>query len=90
MANILIGAIMMAGFLFVVTSARKKSLPITWWQWIITILGFIYATFVLEIIVSFLAEGAGRAALVIGTILGLIAVIWGVMLGRFIFTRRAR
>ena len=80
----------MAGFLFVLAYARKKSLHITWWQWIITILGFIYATFVLEVIVSFLAEGAGKAALVMGTILGLVAVIWGVMLGRFVFTRRVK
>lgn len=90
MVNILIGAIMMAGFLFVAAYSRKKSLHIAWWQWIITILGFIYATFVLEIIVSFLAEGAGKAALVVGTILGIVAVIWGVMLGRFVFTRRAK
>jgi lipopolysaccharide export LptBFGC system permease protein LptF len=90
MVNIFIGAFMMAGFLFILKHSRKQKLHITWWQWILTILCFVYALFVLETIISFLAEGAAKAALVMGVILGLIAAVWGVLLGRFVFARKAR
>jgi undecaprenyl pyrophosphate phosphatase UppP len=90
MINILIGAFMMAGFLFVLKYSRKRKLHITWWQWILTILCFIYSLFVIETIVSFLAEGTAKAALVMGAILGLIAAVWSILLGRFVFARKAR
>jgi len=50
----------------------------------------LYAGFVLEVIASFLEEGAERAALVIGLILGFIAILWAVLLGRFIFSRKTK
>ncbi|KPK90584.1 hypothetical protein AMJ80_08215 [bacterium SM23_31] len=87
MVDICIGAVIIAGLLFVVDYARNRKLRIAWWQWILTILGFVYALFVLEVIVSFLAEGTVKGAVVIGVILGFIAVVWGVLLGRFIFAR---
>jgi hypothetical protein len=90
MANIIIGAILMTGFLFLIDYVRRHKLHIAWWKWAITILGFFYVLFVLEMIVSFLAEGAVKGALVMGTILGLIAVIWGVLLGRFVFVRKTQ
>lgn len=90
MVNFFIGAVAMASLLLVISYVRKKNLHITWWQWTITILGFLYGIFVLEVIVSFLAEGAEKAALIMGTILGVIAIIWGVLLGRFIFKRKAK
>jgi len=62
---------------------------LTLWQWILTILGFLYATFVFELINSFLSEGAPRAALVMGIITGFVAVVWGVLLGRFVFFKKA-
>ena len=89
MANIFIGVAAMTGLLFVVDYARKRRLRIAWWQWVLTILGFVYAIFVLEVIVSFLAEGTVKGAVVMGVILGFIAVVWGVLLGRFVFTRGA-
>ncbi len=90
MINIFIGAFMMAGFLLVLEYSRKRKLHIKWWQWILTILCFIYSLFVLETIVSFLAEGTARAALIMGVILGLIAAVWSILLGRFVFARKAR
>jgi hypothetical protein len=90
MAHMIIGALLTATFIFLILHARKKRLHITWWQWILTILGLVYAGFVLEAIVSFLDEGATRAALVMGLILGFIAIIWAVLLGRFVFTRKPK
>jgi hypothetical protein len=88
MVNIIIGAFLMTGLLFLIDYVRKHKLHIKWWKWAITILGFFYALFILEIIVSFLSEGAVKAALVMGMILGLTAVVWGVLLGRFVFARK--
>ena len=90
MANIFIGVAAMAGLLFVVDYTRKRELHVVWWQWVLTILGFVYAIFVLEVIVSFLAEGTVKGAVVMGVILGFIAVVWGVLLGRFVFARGTR
>jgi hypothetical protein len=78
-------------FISLILYARKKQLQIAWWQWLLTTLALLYAGFVLEVIVSFLEEGAERAALVMGMILGFIAVLWAVLLGRFVFaTKKSR
>jgi len=86
----IIGAALTAILIFLILHARKKSLHIAWWQWMLTILGLVYSGFVLEVIISFLEEGAVRAALVMGLILGFIAIVWAVLLGRFVFTRRPK
>jgi len=86
--SLLIGAILMAGFLLVVDYARKKNLHLSWWQWLLTVLAFLYAAFVLEVIYAFLQEGTSQGAFVIGMILGIVAIIWGVLLGRFVFARQ--
>jgi hypothetical protein len=90
MAHMIIGAALTAILVFLILHARKKSLYIAWWQWMLTILGLVYSGFVLEVIISFLEEGAVRAALVMGLILGFIAIVWAVLLGRFVFTRRPK
>lgn len=90
MISIIIGALIMAGILFTINYARKRKLHIFWWQWILTFLGFGYTTFVLKMIESFLVEGAIKAALVMGVIFGFIAVLWGVLLARFIFLRKTK
>jgi len=89
MIHIAIGALMMLGFTLLVNNVRRRGLSISLWQWGLTVLAFLYAVFVCEMIVSFLQEGAGRAALVMGVILGFIAVVWAVLLARLIFTRRS-
>ena len=90
MVHILIGAGTMLSFVAVANYARVRKLSVVWWKWVLTVLGFLYAVFVLEMIVSFLQEGAPRAALVMGVIMGFIAVVWGVLLTRFIFARKAK
>ena len=88
MAHLIIGSFLTVIFILLVTDARRKNLQISWWKWLLTILGLVYAGFVLEVIVSFLEEGAERAALVMGLMLGFIAIVWAVLLGRFVFARR--
>ena len=90
MVHILIGAVAMLGFLAVVNYVRTRKLSVVWWKWVLTVLGFFYAVFVLEMIASFLQEGAPRAALVMGIILGFIAVVWGVLLARFVFAKKTK
>lgn len=65
--------------------SQKNALKIPWWQWVLSILGVIYALFVLEVIVGFLGEGAPQAALIMGLLTGIVAIIWGVLLKRFVF-----
>ena len=69
---------------------RRNELHLNWWRWALTVLGLAYAVFVIEVIVGFLAEGEPRAALVMGILTGIFAVIWAVLLGRFVFNRSAR
>ncbi len=86
MTHLIIGAACMAGLLLLIEYARKRALDLTWWQWGVTLLGFLYAVFVLEVILSFMQEDFARGALVMGTLLGFIGVAWGVLLARFVFT----
>ena len=85
--HLLIGALAMATLLLLVDYARKKELTLKWWHWLLTSLGIIYAIFVLELIVGFFGEGAPQAALVMGGMTGIGAVIWGVLLRRFVFAK---
>lgn len=66
-----------------ITVKRKLNLKI--WQWILTLLCVLYGVFVLELIVGFIGEGQPRAALVMGLITGFPAIIWAVLLARFVF-----
>ena len=90
MTHILIGAIISAWLLLLIGLTRKRKLQVKWWQWLLTVICFVYIVFVLEVIVSFLEEGAAKGALVIGTMLGFIAIIWGFLLGRIVFTRKTQ
>jgi hypothetical protein len=85
--QIIVGALATLGTVLLIDFARKNSLTITWWQWVLTGLGILYGVFVLEVIIGFLGEGAPQAALVMGLITGIVAVIWGVLLGRFVFKK---
>lgn len=90
--HVIVGATLAAAALILWDLARQKKLQAPAWGWVLTGIGLLYAAFVIEVIASFiiegnayLATGAYQAALVSGIILGLIAVIWGVLLGRFVF-----
>ena len=86
--HLLIGALAGACLLLLVDYARKNDLPLKWWHWLLTVLGIFYAVFVLELIVGFFSEGAPQAALVMGGMTGIVAVVWGVLLKRFVFAKK--
>ena len=85
--HLLIGALAMTTMFLLMGYARKYEIALKWWHWLLTGLGVLYAVFVLEIIAGFLAEGAPQAALVMGLITGILAVIWSVLLKRFVFVK---
>ena len=85
--HLIIGAMAMAGLLLLIEYARKKELGLKLWHWLLTVLGILYTVFVLELIAGFLGEGAPQAALVMGLLTGIFAVIWGVLLRRFVFVK---
>ena len=85
MAHLVIGAVGMAALFLLKTYVQNKGISINWWQWLLTILGLLYAVFVVELIYGFLAEGEPQAALVMGMVTGIVAVIWGILLSRFVF-----
>jgi len=87
MAELFIGAGAATGFVFLMRLTRSRSLTVTWWQWGLTFLGFLYGVFVLEVVVSFLREGTPKGAAVMGTLLGFFGVVWAVILGRTVFSR---
>ncbi len=90
MIHVFIGALVMASALWIIYYTRIKKIRILWWQWILTAVGLLYALFVLELITGFLQEGSYRGALVMGVLFGFAAAVWGVLLGRFVFSRKGR
>jgi hypothetical protein len=90
MLNLFIGALVIGLVWFLVYYVTKKNIKIAWWQWLLTALGLIYLGFLVSSVGILLGEGTPKAALVIGGIFGLVAVIWGVLMGRFVFLRKAK
>jgi len=87
MVHLLIGGLFVAALWAIVAAARNKKVSLG--GWLLTILGLIYAAFVAEVIASLILEDSGQAALVIGGAMALIAVIWGVLMGRLVFAKAA-
>lgn len=90
MLEILIGAIAATGWILLSRFARRRKLKIAWWQWAITLVALLYGVFVVEVIAAFGREGAGKAAVLVGTILSITAIVWAVLLWRLVFARAAR
>ena len=88
LVHITIGGIAASAIFWLIGYTEKKQISLTWWHWLLTVLGILYAVFVLELIYGFLGERAPQAALVMGLITGIVAVIWGVLLGRFVFKKK--
>lgn len=90
MLNLLIGAVSMVAFIAVVNGTKKQGIRPAAWQWALVVLAFLVAIVVAEIVVLFLEEGATRAALVMGSILGFFTVLVGVVVWRVAFSRPPR
>jgi len=88
MIHILIGALTTAAMIRSIQWSKKRKLKIKWWQWLLVALEYAYVIFVLEVIASFVEEGAVKGALVMGTVLGFVALIAGFLLARLVFSHR--
>lgn len=86
MADLLLGAIAAATLFLLLQYAERRQLSVVWWQWALTVLNLVYAVFVIKVILSFLDEGMPKGAIVMGSILGFGAVVWAVLLLRFVFS----
>jgi len=86
MADLLLGAIAAATLFLLLQFAQRRQLSVVWWQWTLTVLNLIYTVFVIKVILSFLEEGMAKGAIVMGSILGFSAVVWAVLLMRFVFS----
>jgi len=89
MIHILIGAVTTAALIRIIRSASKHNRTLTWWQWMLLALEYAYVILVLEVIAGFLEEGAAKGALVMGTILGFLALVGAFLLARLIFPRKS-
>jgi len=85
MTELILGALAMLAFVLLVNHARKNTLGVKFWQWIITALGIVYVVFVLEVILTFMAEGQPQAAVVTGSLMAVLAVVWCVVVARLFF-----
>ena len=88
MIHVLIGVAAASSFWIFLRFLQRYKLRPRWWQICLTVLLIFYSVFVLEVIVSFLSEGTTRGAIVMGVLLGFIAVVWSVLLSRFVFRRK--
>ena len=84
--HLIFGAAAAVTFILLFQKYGKK---LSIWSWVLTVLALLYSLLVLEVIYGFAAEGEPRAALVMGLITGIVAVIWWVLLGRFSFAKTA-
>ncbi len=85
MLGIIIGIVLSLGFIKLVDLLKSKNIKLIWWQWIIVVFWFLYCAFLIMMIESFINESALKAALIMGLIFGFIAVVWAVLVVRFIF-----
>ncbi len=88
MIHILIGAVTTALLIRIIQWTKKRNLALKWWQWLPVVLEYAYVIFVLEVIAGFIEEGAVKGALVMGTIMGFLALIAGFLLARLVFLRK--
>ena len=90
MVELVMGAVAAVAFLLLVQYTKSNALSVRWWQWGLTVLGFLYTVFVAQVVVAFLREGTPKGAAVTGTILGFVVVLWAVLLARFAFAKGVR
>lgn len=87
--HLLVGGVAVFAGIRLVDFVRKTDLVINTWQWVLALLGFAYSIFVVEMIYAFALEGRPQASMVMGLIAGVVAVIWAVLMARFVFIIKA-
>lgn len=83
--HILIGAICTGILFFLYRISIDKNIKVKIWQWILVLLEVVLIGFVLVLIAGFIEEGSIQAAVVMGSIFAVIAIIGMVLILRFIF-----
>ena len=81
--QLLIGILVTTGFFLLFNKLQGKKTKLKWWQWTTIVIGFLYAIFVLEVIVGFIGEGVPRGALVNGMLTGIPGLIYATLVYRF-------
>ena len=87
MLNFLLGALAMLALVYLIQFANSKGLKVTWWQWLLTVLGIALAVITVASIAVLYAENEPQGAQFVALVLGLLTVVWGVLLGRFVFLK---
>jgi ABC-type multidrug transport system permease subunit len=87
MLNLFLGAITVVAFVLLFNYLQKNGIVLKWWGWLLTILGLLFALLTVATILGFIGEGFPMAALVIGGMLTVAAVIWGVVMARFVYKK---
>ena len=85
-AEILSGMFLALALGMIIMHIKNKNLRVRIGGWVLIGFALGYSLFVLELIISFLKEGANQAALVMGGVFGFFAIIIWVLLIRFILT----
>lgn len=86
MINFLLGVVITLAGVLLVEYVRRQNLLLAWWGWLLTALALAFAGFTAATVIALIQENAAQAAGLMGLLLGLPAVIWFVLLGRFVFT----
>jgi Na+/melibiose symporter-like transporter len=87
MLDFLNGALVMGLFAGYVSLARRRGQPLGLWRWIFAALGFLYLAFVIRVVLAFIDEGTLQGAVVMGTSLGAISLVWLAVATWFLFRR---
>ncbi len=90
MVEFFLGGLITSGFILFYSHTRKNGMKISIFQWMIIIAAFVYLSFVSATVVEFVEEGTFKGAAVIGCIMGFAAVIWGILINRFILTKSTK
>lgn len=85
--HIFTGALCASLFFLVFFYAGKRNKKFTVFNWIFITAEIIYLAFIIEMTAGFIEEGAPKAALVMGSIFGSIAVIGAVLVSRLIILK---
>ena len=88
MFGFILGILVASLIFWLVSYVRRNKIKIRWWGWLLAGLWLLFTLFTIAMTKTLIAESAGKAALVILLIFGVISVIIAVILARFVFFPR--
>jgi len=89
MEHILLGILACLTIWIVVHRVKKHTIKMNYWKWALVVLVIAYSVLAIEVIFGFLAEDVPKAALVTGSVLGIPAVIFNVLIWRFMLSPKS-